>query len=495
MKEDIFGLSLAELSEILEKSGFEKFRAKQIYNWLFVRFESDFQKMQNLPKNLRDFLEQNFSSNFAKIIKEQKSTDGSVKYLFETQGKIRKLDSIESISADSIENIKNIESSKKNNTENFSKDSIKKGIESGKKNSAKNSAKNTKNSIESIESAEFIESAKQNVMLDSIEIEQSIESSKKNSVQIQKKLSLDLAAQNISAIQNSKKQNPKERNSKERNSKEKDSIKEQDSIKSISKSSFEAVFLKMKDDKFTICISSQIGCKVGCAFCMTARGGFVRDLCAGEIVYQVWAIKKAQKIPSNKAVNIVFMGMGEPLDNLESVAKAVKILAENDGLCISPRRQTISTSGIAPKIRKLGALNLGVQLAISLHAVDDELRSELIPMNKAYNIRAIIDEVAAFPIDTRKRVMFEYLVLGEVNDDLKCAKKLVALLNKIRAKVNLIYFNPHEGSPYKRPQRAKVEAFREFLLQKGLLCTIRESKGLDIDAACGQLREREISAK
>lgn len=400
MKKDIFGLSLFELGEILEKSGFEKFRAKQIYNWLFVRFESDFQKMQNLPKNLRDFLEQNFSSNFAKIIKEQKSADGSVKYLFETQGKIRKLDS--------IENIKDIESDKK------------------------------------------------------------------NSAQIQKKLSVDLVAQNIGTIQN---------------------LKEQDSIKNVSKSSFEAVFLKMKDDKFTICISSQIGCKVGCAFCMTARGGFVRDLSAGEIVYQVWAIKKAQKIPSNKAVNIVFMGMGEPLDNLESVAKAVKILAENDGLCISPRRQTISTSGIAPKIRKLGALNLGVQLAISLHAVDDELRSELIPMNKAYNIRAIIDEVAAFPIDTRKRVMFEYLVLGEVNDDLKCAKKLVALLNKIRAKVNLIYFNPHEGSPYKRPQRAKVEAFREFLLQKGLLCTIRESKGLDIDAACGQLREREISAK
>lgn len=400
MKKDIFGLSLFELGEILEKSGFEKFRAKQIYNWLFVRFESDFQKMQNLPKNLRDFLEQNFSSNFAKIIKEQKSADGSVKYLFETQGKIRKLDS--------IENIKDIESDKK------------------------------------------------------------------NSAQIQKKLSVDLVAQNIGAIQN---------------------LKEQDSIKNVSKLSFEAVFLKMKDDKFTICISSQIGCKVGCAFCMTARGGFVRDLSAGEIVYQVWAIKKAQKIPSNKAVNIVFMGMGEPLDNLESVAKAVKILAENDGLCISPRRQTISTSGIAPKIRKLGALNLGVQLAISLHAVDDELRSELIPMNKAYNIRAIIDEVAAFPIDTRKRVMFEYLVLGEVNDDLKCAKKLVALLNKIRAKVNLIYFNPHEGSPYKRPQRAKVEAFREFLLQKGLFCTIRESKGLDIDAACGQLREREISSK
>ena len=115
------------------------------------------------------------------------------------------------------------------------------------------------------------------------------------------------------------------------------------------------------------------------------------------------------------------------------------------------------------------------------------------PINKAYNIQNIIDEVAAFPIDSRKRVMFEYLMIDGINDSLECAKKLVALLNKIKAKVNLIYFNPHEGSPYKRPSKEKVEAFREFLLKKGLLCTIRESKGLDISAACGQLREKEIT--
>lgn len=189
------------------------------------------------------------------------------------------------------------------------------------------------------------------------------------------------------------------------------------------------------------------------------------------------------------------MGMGEPLDNLENVSKCIQILSELDGLSISRRRQTISTSGIAPKIKKLGALNLGVQLAISLHAVDDELRTKLMPINKAYNIQSIIDEVAIFPIDTRKRVMFEYLMIDEVNDSLECAKKLVALLNKIKAKVNLIYFNPHEGSPYKRPNKEKVEAFREFLLKKGLLCTIRESKGLDISAACGQLREKELASE
>ena len=184
------------------------------------------------------------------------------------------------------------------------------------------------------------------------------------------------------------------------------------------------------------------------------------------------------------------MGMGEPLDNLENTAKCIRILSELDGLNISPRRQTLSTSGIAPKIKKLGALNLGIQLAISLHAVDDDLRTELMPINKAYNIQSIIQEISNFPLDSRKRIMFEYLIIDSLNDDLKSAKKLVALLNKIKAKVNLIYFNPHQGSPYKRPSKEKVEAFREYLLQKGLLCTIRESKGLDISAACGQLREK-----
>lgn len=342
-KKNIFGLTLEELTQSL--NGFPKFRAKQIYHWLYVRYENNFDKMENLPKNLREFLKQDFTGDLVSIAKKEQSSDGSVKYLFRT--------------ADNL--------------------------------------------------------------------------------------------------------------------------------------TYEAVFLKMKEDKFTLCLSSQIGCKVGCSFCLTAKGGFVRNLSAGEMVYQVFAIKKDQNIPSNKAVNIVYMGMGEPLDNLENVSKCIQILSELDGLSISRRRQTISTSGISPKIKKLGALNLGVQLAISLHAVDDELRTKLMPINKAYNIQSVIDEVAIFPIDTRKRVMFEYLMIDEVNDSLECAKKLVALLNKIKAKVNLIYFNPHEGSPYKRPNKEKVEAFREFLLKKGLLCTIRESKGLDISAACGQLREKELA--
>lgn len=343
-KKNIFNFSLKDLSGILEAEGFQKFRAKQIYHWLYVRYVMDFLKMDNLPKDLKEFLQNNFTTQNAKIYTQQQSNDGSIKYLFKTYDNL----------------------------------------------------------------------------------------------------------------------------------------------------SYEAVFLRMKEDKFTLCLSSQVGCKVGCSFCLTAKGGFVRNLDAGEIVYQVLAIKKDREIAHNKSVNIVYMGMGEPLDNLENVTSAIRILSELDGLSISPRRQTISTSGIAPKIKKLGALNLGIQLAISLHAVDDKLRTELMPINKAYNIQAIIDEVAKFPIDSRKRIMFEYLMIDGLNDGLDSAKKLVALLNRLKAKVNLIYFNPHEGSPYKRPDSKKVEAFREFLLKKGLLCTIRESKGLDISAACGQLREQHI---
>jgi len=264
----------------------------------------------------------------------------------------------------------------------------------------------------------------------------------------------------------------------------------------------EAVLLLMKEEikdekgnisqgaKYTFCVSSQVGCKVGCSFCLTAKGGFTRDLSAGEIVAQVSYLKKLNNIAQNKAVNIVYMGMGEPLDNYDNLVKAIKIISELDGLAISTRRQTISTSGISSKIEKLGEEDLGVQLAISLHAVDDGLRSELIPMNKAYNIQSIIDAVKKFPIDTRKKVMFEYLVIKDKNDDIASANKLIKILDGIQAKVNLIYFNPYPGTPYGRPSRNAMVKFQEQLIKKGVLCTIRESKGLDISAACGQLKEQ-----
>lgn len=267
----------------------------------------------------------------------------------------------------------------------------------------------------------------------------------------------------------------------------------------------EAVWLKMKEEmtdeegnvtqeaKYTICVSTQVGCKVGCAFCLTAKGGFTRDLSAGEIVAQVVALKKDNDHKHNRMINIVYMGMGEPLDNLANLAKAIEIFKEEEGLCISGKRQTVSTSGLSNKIDKLGEMDLGVHIAISLHAVDDELRTELIPMNKAHNIASIIEAVKRFPIDTRKRVMFEYLVIKDKNDDIASAKKLVKLLSGIKAKVNLIYFNPYPGTSYERPQKSDMIAFQEYLVNHGLLCTIRDSKGMDISAACGQLKEKTQS--
>jgi 23S rRNA (adenine2503-C2)-methyltransferase len=264
----------------------------------------------------------------------------------------------------------------------------------------------------------------------------------------------------------------------------------------------EAVLLPMKKEKrdetgkiisetkYTICVSSQVGCKIGCAFCLTAKEGFKRNLTAGEIVSQVLTLKKDNNIAVNRRVNVVYMGMGEPLDNIDNVIQAIKIFNEEDGLAIGSRRQTISTSGLSHQIEKLGKMDLGVLLAISLHAVDDELREKLMPINKAYNIESVINAVRAFPIDQRKRVMFEYLVMKGLNDDITSAKKLVKLLHGIKAKVNLIYFNPYPNSPFQRPTKEDMERFKDFLNDHGVLCTIRQSKGLDISAACGQLKEK-----
>jgi 23S rRNA (adenine2503-C2)-methyltransferase len=267
----------------------------------------------------------------------------------------------------------------------------------------------------------------------------------------------------------------------------------------------EAVLLLMKEkkrneegvivrsEKYTVCVSSQVGCKVGCTFCLTAKGGFVRNLTVGEYIAQIVNIKRDNDIPANKSVNIVYMGMGEPLDNFKNFTRAVNVFSEEEGLSINKRRQTVSTSGVASKIEKLGEFDLRIQLAISLHAVDDELRSELIPMNKAYNIQTIIDAVKKFPVDTRKKVMFEYLVIKGKNDSIEAAAKLIKLLNGINAKVNLIFFNPYPGTTYERPEVQDMVNFKDYLNDRGLICTIRESKGIDISAACGQLKEKDAN--
>ncbi|MDR0746362.1 MAG: 23S rRNA (adenine(2503)-C(2))-methyltransferase RlmN [Helicobacteraceae bacterium] len=260
----------------------------------------------------------------------------------------------------------------------------------------------------------------------------------------------------------------------------------------------ESVALLMREESadrsanWTVCVSTQVGCKVGCAFCLSGKRGFFRNLSAGEIAAQVLMVKKDIGLSAEKAVNVVYMGTGEPLDNIENLRKAISIISAESGLNIAPRRQTVSTSGIAPKIDLLGTMNLGVLLAISLHAVDDDTRDRLIPMNRAFNIARLLDSVRRFPIDLRKRIMFEYLMLKGINDSLSHAKKLIRLLSGIRAKINLIVFNPHVGSEFERPDRQSVEAFQRCLLDSGLFCTVRASRGTEIDAACGQLRERQI---
>lgn len=344
-----------ELSEMIKPS----FRAKQIYHWVYHKYAADFEEMKNIPKEMRENLQKEYTLTPLKTVMVQNSTDGSRKYLFEL---------------------------------------------------------NDGHTIEAV------------LLL-----------------------------------------------MKDKEYHEDGSLKHQ--------------------ERYTVCISSQVGCKVGCAFCLTAKGGFVRNLTPGEIVSQVLMIKKDNDIDANRRVNIVYMGMGEPLDNLENVAKAVKIFADPEGMAIAPHRQTISTSGLSSKIEKLGKMKLGINLAISLHAVDDALRQKLMPINKAYNIQSIIQAVKNFPVNDRKRVMFEYLVIKDVNDDIAAAKKLLSLLNGIKAKVNLIYFNPYGGTEFKRTEYADMLKFQEYLTQRGLLCTIRESKGLDISAACGQLREQELNQR
>ncbi len=353
MKKSILDFRLDELTQIVEP----KFRAKQIYQWIYQKYVENFDEMKNIPKSLREELEQKYLLYPIKIINIEVSKDGSKKYLFQTEDGY----TMETVLLPMKEQV------------------------------------------------------------------------------------------------------------------------EDDDGKIV------------KESKYTICVSSQVGCKIGCAFCLTAKGGFQRDLTPGEIVAQVLLLKKENNISANRRVNIVYMGMGEPLDNLDNVVQAIKIFNEQDGLSIGMRRQTISTSGLSTQIKRLGKMNLGVLLAISLHAVDDQLRETLMPINKAYNIESVIDAVKAFPIDQRKRVMFEYLVMKNLNDDITSAKKLVKLLHGIKAKVNLIYFNPYPNSPFQRPLDEDMERFKQYLNEHGVICTIRQSKGLDISAACGQLKEKKLN--
>lgn len=238
--------------------------------------------------------------------------------------------------------------------------------------------------------------------------------------------------------------------------------------------------------RLTICISSQVGCAMGCKFCMTASQGLLRNLKVEEIVGQVFELSKIADI-----TNIVFMGMGEPLHNLENVCRAVEILLAQDGLNFSKRKVTISTSGLVPAIRKLNERLVGenrVNLAISLNSSNDEQRESVMPVNKAFNIEALLNACRDFHLEPHRRITFEYVLMGELNDTLDDAARVYKLLRDIPSKVNIIPYNPHPASPFKRPTNEAIDGFQKFLLDRDMAATIRHSRGRDILAACGQLR-------
>ncbi len=238
------------------------------------------------------------------------------------------------------------------------------------------------------------------------------------------------------------------------------------------------------EDRLTLCISSQVGCAMGCLFCLTARCGLIRNLKSHEIVDQVITVNRI--IHPEKISNIVLMGMGEPLANFENVVEALWRIVRFLG--ISKRKITLSTAGIVPKMLLLPEKAPEVNLAISLNATTDEVRNEIMPINKKYPIQSVIHACKKYPLHPGRRITFEYVLIEGKNDSPEDANRLVKLLKTIRCKVNLIPFNPYPGSVLKRPSDEKILAFQKILLQNKMRTLIRESRGRDILAACGQLR-------
>ncbi|WP_136526701.1 23S rRNA (adenine(2503)-C(2))-methyltransferase RlmN [Geomonas ferrireducens] len=232
----------------------------------------------------------------------------------------------------------------------------------------------------------------------------------------------------------------------------------------------------------TLCISSQVGCAMKCAFCLTGTFGLDRNLTTAEIVNQVCAVKREH--PVN---NIVFMGMGEPLHNLGGVIPAVKILTDPDGFQLSTRKVTVSTSGLVPEMAELGR-GCTVNLAVSLNATTDEVRDQIMPINRRYPLKELLAACKAFPLPSRRWITMEYVMIRDLNDTLEDAKRLVRLISNIPSKVNLIPFNEHEGCGFRTPTQESIDRFHKYLLDKNVTVITRSSRGGDISAACGQLK-------
>lgn len=249
----------------------------------------------------------------------------------------------------------------------------------------------------------------------------------------------------------------------------------------------ESVVMKYKYG-YTICVSSQVGCKMGCAFCASTLGGFKRSLLPGEILSQLY---RAQKELGERISHIVLMGMGEPLDNFENVMRFIALITDEKGLNISMRNISLSTCGIVPKVEDLLKRRMQLTLSISLHAPSDELRSRIMPINKRYNVDELLTACRKYAAETSRRISFEYAMLSGVNDSDECAKLLASKLKGMLCHVNLIPVNEVAESPFKPSPPERVERFVSILGKNGINATVRRKLGSDIDASCGQLRLKE----
>ena len=250
-----------------------------------------------------------------------------------------------------------------------------------------------------------------------------------------------------------------------------------------------------RSDRRTICLSTQVGCAYGCKFCASGLEGFSRNLRADEIVEQIIAVERAA---GEKIDNIVFMGMGEPLANFDNLMRAIRIINAPWGLGIGARHITVSTSGLAPQIRKLADDPLQIRLAISLHGATDAVRNQIMPINRRYNIDMLMAACEDYVARKKQRLTFEYILINDVNDSAEQAHMLAARARYVSAKINLIPYNTVAGLPWSRPPRERQEAFLSILRAAGVAATLRREKGHDIDAACGQLRlqtQRELQAR
>jgi 23S rRNA (adenine2503-C2)-methyltransferase len=238
-------------------------------------------------------------------------------------------------------------------------------------------------------------------------------------------------------------------------------------------------------DHFTICISTQVGCAMGCRFCLTGKHGLKRNMTPGEIMDQVIQVKRSMEEPE-RLTNVVLMGMGEPLANYNAVTKAMGNLIAEDGMNFSHRKVTLSTCGLVPQIKELGK-HTTVNLAVSLNAADDETRNSLMPVNRKYPLKHLMHACKAFPLPNRRMITFEYILIKGINDRDEDAVRLVKLLSGMRAKINLIPLNPLPGQDMSPPPIEKIQHFQNILIQNHFTAIIRQSKGQDISAACGQL--------